>query len=75
MVAARLLNQQHGHPLAAIFGCVTTGDLWRFLKLQDDRLVLDSSEYFIRDVDKILGLSNNYCNSDLVINNVRSGSE
>ena len=56
MVAARLLNERHEHPLPAVFGCVTTGDLWRFLKMQGDRLVLDSSEYFIRDVDEILGV-------------------
>lgn len=56
MVAARLLNQRHGHPLSTTFGCVTTGDVWRFLRLQDDQLLLDSSEYFIRNIDEILGV-------------------
>jgi hypothetical protein len=56
MVGARLLNQQRGKAITTIFGCVTTGDIWRFLKLVEERLVLDTEEYFILNVEEILGV-------------------
>ena len=56
MLAAQILNQQHDKEITTIFGCVTTGNVWRFLKLQDTRLILDTDEYFIDDVDEILGV-------------------
>lgn len=56
MVAAQLLNQKRGKDVAAVFGCVTTGSEWRFLKLAAQQLTLDSQEYFIRNVDEILGV-------------------
>jgi hypothetical protein len=35
---------------------VTTGNLWRFLKLENDRLNIDQPEYYLRDVAKVLGI-------------------
>src|SRR5438105_6528267 len=34
MVAARLFNEQHKEHLPAIYGCVTTGEIWQFLRLR-----------------------------------------
>ncbi len=56
MVGAQQLNQQRGKDIARIFGCVTTGDAWRFMKLDEARMTLDADEYYIRDVDEILGV-------------------
>ncbi len=33
MVAAQLFNAQEGLTIDTIFGCVTTGKTWQFLKL------------------------------------------
>ena len=56
MVGARLFNQHEGNSLETIFGCVTTGEDWQFLKLEHDAVVIDSGRYYIDRVDTILGI-------------------
>jgi hypothetical protein len=56
MVAIRLFNERERTPLPAVFGCVTSGNIWRFLKLQESRLYVDRSEFYLRDASKILGI-------------------
>src|SRR5204863_1338801 len=48
MVAIRLFNEREGTPLPAVFGCITSGSSWRFLKLEESKLVIDKSEYYLR---------------------------
>ena len=56
MVAARLFNERAGKPLPAIYGAVTTGDQWRFLRLVGDALTVDTDAYLLPQVAKILGI-------------------
>jgi hypothetical protein len=56
MVAIRLFNEREGTPVPAVFGCVTSGSNWRFLKLESARLSIDRPEYYLRDAAKILGI-------------------
>jgi hypothetical protein len=56
MVAIRLFNERDGTPIPAIFGCVTSGSIWRFLKLEGSRLFIDRPEYYLRDAAKVLGI-------------------
>jgi hypothetical protein len=56
MIAAQLFNQQEGNPIDIIYGVVTTGTDWKFLKLIQQIAYIDSSDYFINEVDKILGI-------------------
>jgi len=56
MVAIQLFNEREGTSVPAVFGCVTSGSLWRFLKLEDSALTIDRPEYHLRDVAKILGI-------------------
>jgi hypothetical protein len=35
---------------------VTTGEIWKFLKLSGERVQVDLVEYFLNDVDKIMGI-------------------
>jgi len=56
MIGARLFNQHEGNALETIFGCVTTGEDWQFLKLEHDTVVIDSRRYYIDRVDTILGI-------------------
>lgn len=56
MVAAQRFNQQQGHPIDRIYGAVTSGSLWRFLKLEAQTVTFDLSEYALPPVDKILGI-------------------
>jgi len=56
MLAAQIYNQQNKKPIKAIYGCVTTGSIWRFLKLVDNTVFLDNREYYLDQLDKILGI-------------------
>jgi hypothetical protein len=57
MVAAWIFNERRGQANRHIWGAVTTGSNWRFLRLQDDRsLEVDLSEYVIAQLPQILGI-------------------
>ena len=56
MIAAQQFNQQKENPIDVVYGVVTIGTLWRFLSLSNRLVEIDSSEYHISDVGKILGI-------------------
>jgi hypothetical protein len=60
MIAAQLFNQQQGKPVDTVYGVVTTGTNWRFLRLRDRTVEVDMNDYFLNDVGKLLGILN-YC--------------
>jgi hypothetical protein len=55
MVAAQRFNQAKEKPLPVIYGCVSSGILWRFLKLEGTVVTIDLTDYAITPVDRILG--------------------
>jgi len=56
MYAAQVFNQESSTPLEAVFGVVTTGSAWKFLRLQQALVTLDVREYYIDNAAKILGV-------------------
>jgi len=56
MVASQIFNQRSESEIQTIYGAVTTGSIWQFLKLEKQTLSIDLSEYYLKDVDKILGI-------------------
>jgi hypothetical protein len=56
MVGAKIFNERSGQQIDRIYGVVTTGSLWRFLMLEANNAYIDRPEYFIGNVDKILGI-------------------
>ena len=56
MVAAQLFNEQQGNQIKSIYGVITIGTIWQFLKLQDKVISIDLNEYYIKDIKKILGI-------------------
>ncbi len=56
MVAAQLFNIAKGKAIPVIYGCVTSGKLWQFLKLEDRDVTIDINEYQITPVERILGI-------------------
>lgn len=56
MIAAQIFNRQHNRSIPVIYGVITTGSLWKFLSLQDQTVTLDLNEYFLGDLDQILGI-------------------
>jgi hypothetical protein len=56
MVPAQIFNQRNGEAIASIYGAVTTGTDWKFLKLTDKTIWIDKRDYFINEVSHILGI-------------------
>jgi hypothetical protein len=56
MYASRLFNEREGVDLARIYGAVTTGNTWKFLKYEDGIAYIDVPEYHITDPEKIVGI-------------------
>jgi hypothetical protein len=56
MVAVHRYNQREGNGIDTVYGVVTTGDNWRFLRLQPPLLTMEIKEYLLPDVDRLLGI-------------------
>ena len=56
MFAASLFNENKHHSLNNIYGVVTTGSLWNFLKLTGRTAWIDRDEYHISNPGKLLGI-------------------
>ena len=56
MVAAQLFNAAREREGAAVYGAVTTGSNWMFLRLEGQRVTIDLTEYFLREVERIVGI-------------------
>ncbi|MEG4167390.1 MULTISPECIES: hypothetical protein [unclassified Microcoleus] len=56
MYAAQLFNERDGNQVSRIYGVVTTGEIWKFLMLEGQAVPIDLLEYFLNQVDKILGI-------------------
>ncbi len=56
MIGAQKFNQQQGNSVATIYGTVTSGSLWRFLKLENQTVTFDLREYAMPPVEQILGI-------------------
>jgi hypothetical protein len=56
MVAAQIFNDAKGTPLKRIYGVVTSGMAWRFLVLENNVAAIDRVDYYVSQVDKILGI-------------------
>ncbi len=59
MIAARRFNEAAGTPIDPIYGVVTTGLLWRFLKLEGNTASVDAVEYPIQTPRRIFGILTN----------------
>jgi hypothetical protein len=56
MVAAQRFNEQEGNDIPAVYGAVTTGTIWTFLRLRAQTVTLDLQEYHITQPGKLLGI-------------------
>ncbi len=57
MVAARIFNEREGNNFPNIYGCVTSGDIWRFVALRGDVTLVETNSYNIsEDLERILGI-------------------
>jgi hypothetical protein len=56
MVAAQRFNAEEGEKIENIYGTVTTGTVWQFLRLTGLELTIDMTEYALSPIDRILGI-------------------
>ena len=56
MWAASLFNEREGNDIPAIYGAVTSGNIWKFMKLKEQVIEIDLTEYYLSEVNKILGI-------------------
>ncbi|MBG1263245.1 hypothetical protein [Nostoc commune] len=66
MLAAKLFNEREGNNIQAIYGTVTTGTNWKFLKLIGQVIEIDLSEYYINDIGKIIGILSNILTEEVL---------
>lgn len=55
MVAAQRFNQQKQQPIPVIYGTVSSGTVWRFIKLEGTTVTIDLTDYPLPPVEAILG--------------------
>jgi len=56
MVAAQRFNAAKNRPLSTVYGSITSGTQWRFLKLEGDIVTIDLLDYPLPPVEEILGM-------------------
>ena len=56
MHAAQRFNAENGNDIPCVYGATTSGTEWLFLKLEGQRLQIDTEFYSIHECDKILGI-------------------
>ncbi len=56
MVGAKIFNEQSDAGIDVIYGCVTTGDEWLFMKLDKNELLVDKQTYYLNQLPEILGV-------------------
>jgi hypothetical protein len=55
LVAAQRFNQQKQQPIPVVYGAITSGTAWRFLKLEAQTVTIDLTDYPLPPVHRILG--------------------
>lgn len=56
MIASKIFNENEGNNVDKIYGAVTTGNTWKFLKYINNTAYIDKLEYHIANVNMIMGI-------------------
>lgn len=56
LVAAQLFNRDRGVEWPSLHGAVTTGNVWKFLRLSGTAAQIDAAEYYINEAGKIVAI-------------------
>ncbi len=63
MVAAQIFNQRQNNSHPTIYGSVTTGTNWKFMRLLDTIVEIDPNEYFLNHIGKLMGILRSFIES------------
>jgi hypothetical protein len=56
MYAAELFNAAKNQPQKAIYGCVTIGLAWNFIRLENNIAIIDTDFYYLNNLPQLLGV-------------------
>ena len=56
MLAAQLFNKQKNNQISCIYGIITIGSNWKFLRLTKKQVDIEVGEYFIGNLEVLLGI-------------------
>ena len=56
MLGAQLFNLKEGHPIPIVYGCVTTGEDWQFLTLEDQTVTIDTKRFYLNEPGTLLAV-------------------
>jgi hypothetical protein len=56
MIASKIFNEREGSAVDRIYGAVTTGNTWKFLRYDNKTAYIDKPEYHIANINKIMGI-------------------
>ena len=56
MLGARLFNERKNNTIPILYGCVTNGDIWQFLRLKDKTIYIDVEKYYLDNPAQLLGV-------------------
>lgn len=54
LVGSQSFNQQKGLPNQEVYGCVTTGEVWQFMRLRGKELTQDKQRFYLTDIETII---------------------
>lgn len=55
MLGAKIFNEKHHTPTEYVYGCVTTGDEWLFMRL-GQTLKIDKRKYYLNELGELLAV-------------------
>ncbi len=56
LIAAQIFNERADKPIDTLYGIVTTGEVWKFMRLQGTNATIDTDDYFLNQPEKIVGI-------------------
>ncbi len=54
MIAAQRFNHANSKNVGSVYGCITTGTLWRFMRLSGQTVEIDLEDYSLTPISQIL---------------------
>lgn len=56
MLASQTYNRLKNRDILVVYGLVTSGTLWQFLKLESNEVTIDRNSYLVEPVQRIIGI-------------------
>jgi len=56
MLGAQFFNQKKKTSIPVIYGCVSNGEIWQFLRLENKNLTTDTDKYYLNNLPELLGV-------------------